>query len=197
MAGHRLVNCKFTTPVSRGITRPLQAGTTICIGCTIDAPSQAKAFQVVSGANYGTPQYLLQESFGFSGAYYANASVVQDKTTTPYSLKLQYTGSSNLQTLPFKITSSWAKSGQAQTVTVDYWDTTNTWTGVLTPVLRLNGKAIMSGTNITSITSTPATLSFAATADLITSDGDLSIEVIPTSSNNVVTNWGNLTVTKA
>lgn len=196
-AAHRLVNCAFTTPVSWGISRSLQGGTTICIGCTIDAPSQAKAFQVVSGANYGTPQYLLQESFGLSGAYYANASVAIDKTTNPYSVKSQYTGSSGLQVLPFKIASAWAKSGQAQTLTVQYWDSTNTWSGSITPVLRLNGKTIATGSAITSITSTPKTLTFTATAGLVTSDGDLSIAIVPGSSNNTGVNWGNLTVTKA
>lgn len=191
----RLVNCQFTTPVTAGIVRDLTAGCVECIGCSIDAPSLAKAYQVISGASYVAPQYLMQNSFGITGVIYANATILQDTTTSPYSLNMLFTGTSGLQKMPLSILKLWVKQATALTVSVQYKAPTGSWSGTIVPYLLLNGKTIATGTTISSVSSSPATLTFTATAEQITSDGVLEIAVVP-NSNAVTVNWSNPTYQK-
>ena len=141
-------------------------------------------------------QYYLQNSFGKNGAIYANAALLQNTTTTPYSMQVVFAGTSGLQYAPFKVASLYGKESTALTVTVQYWAPTGSWAGTIVPYLKLNGRTIITGTAITSITSTPAILTFNVTAQMMSADGELSIEIVP-NSNNIATNWGNLSVALA
>ena len=191
----KLVNCSFTTPVNWAISRSLGSSATYATGCAIDAPSLSKAYQVVSGASYAMPQYYLTDSFGQTGLVYANASVMQNKATTPYSLQIIYAGTSGLQFAPFKVGSAWVRSNTKYTVSINYSAPTGSWTGTIVPTLRLDGKVLLTGTTITSITATPATITFSPTALEITNDGELSVEVT-CNSNNVAVNWGSFSCVK-
>jgi hypothetical protein len=190
-----LVGCNIVTPVNWGISQPLNCQGVKCIGCTIDTPSLAKAYLITTGANYSNPRYYLQNSFGKTGQIFTNASLVQDMTTTPYSMQLVFSGTSGLQVVPLKIASLYVKIAVAISVSVQYWAPTGSWSGTIVPLLRLNGRTIATGTTLASITSTPSTLTFNVTSEMITSDGELSIELVP-NCNNIATNWASLVVAK-
>jgi hypothetical protein len=188
-----LVGCNIITPVNWGISQPLNSQGVKCIGCTIDTPSLSKAYQITTGGNYSNPKYYLQNSFGKNGLVYTNASVMQDVTTTPYSMQLVFSGTSGLQYAPLKIASLYGKQNTELTVSISYWAPSGSWVGSMVPYLKLNGRTIITGSTISSITSSPSTLTFNITQDMMTSDGELSIELVP-NCNSIATNWGNLSV---
>ncbi len=189
----KLVNCSFTTPVNYAIDRTISSGPSECIGCTIDTPSLAKAYHVISGLSYGMPQFMLQNSFGKTGLIFANASTLLDKTTTPYSLQVVFAGTSGLQNAPLKVASLYGRASTALTIIMQYIAPVGTWSGTIVPLIKLNGTTIITGSTISTIDSATRTVTFSVTDGMMTTDGEVSVEIVP-NSNNVGTNWTLLNV---
>ena len=182
-----LINCSSTTPTSYMLSRPLYGGAINASGCSIDAPSIAKAFQVVAGNRYGTPQYTFQNSFGITGQYKANGYYLEDsstyRTSSP-SMKLAINSTISGLSNPIKVASFYVAGGTAKTVTYYLKRDSGAWAGTITPQLRLNGKLIKTGTDITSLDNdwlTSRTIS--ATSGEISEDGELSLEFIYNANN--------------
>jgi hypothetical protein len=168
-------------------SRDLQGGIIHVYGCSIDAPSISKAFQVVAGVRYTVPEYHFQNSFGLTGQYWAYGYLVEDtssyRTSSP-SLKLAYNSTVALMNRSMKIASTYVTGGVAKTVTYYIKRDAGAWSGTITPQLRLNGKLIKTGTDITSLDNdwnTQQTIS--ATAGEISEDGELSLEFIYNANN--------------
>lgn len=178
----RIWNCDFTAPTSFAIGRVLNSGAIDVRDCTIDAPSIAKAIQIVSGASYNLPQYTLENSFGLpDGQYYANTRVVKDTSvyrTSGYSLK--FTNSSTLSNVlsPTPALRFGVNAGVARTLTYYLKIDSGTWSGTLTPQLRLGGTVIKVGTDITSITTSWVQHTISVTGGEVTHDAELMLEFI-------------------
>lgn len=176
-------NCSTTTPTNWFIQRAALGGCIQVADCTIDAPSVAKALQIVSGDNYFQPQYAVQNSFGSTwadGQYYAKGSYTKDSSTyrtSAPSMKMVYNSTVSNTLVPLRIVSTYVASGVARTY--NYYlkaDSSPTWSGSIIPILRLNGKLIKTGTTITSLTTSWVQYTITADAADITVDGELTLE---------------------
>jgi len=186
-SGLVLINCSSTTPTTWHISRVLNNSPILCKGCTIDAPSIAKAIQIVTGSNYDNPQFLLQNSYGKdNGAYYANGQYTSDAAvfrTSGASMKLQYSSTVSGTTNPIKMVSYYVAGGTAKTITYYLKRDASAWSGTITPQLRLNGKLIKTETNITSLTTSWVQYTASATSGQISGDGELSLEFVYNANN--------------
>lgn len=186
-SGLVLIDCDSTTPTNWHISRVLNNSPIICKECTIDAPSITKAFQIVTGSNYDSPQFLIQNSYGVaSGSYYANGQYVEDSTifrTSGSSMKLQYNSTVSGTTKPVKMVSYYVAGGTAKTITYYLKRDASAWSGTITPQLRLNGKLIKTESNITSLTTSWVQYTASATSGQISTDGELSLEFIYNANN--------------
>jgi len=182
-----LINCSSTTPTNWHISRVLNTAPIICNECTIDAPSVAKAIQIVTGSNYDSPQFLLQNSYGKdSGAYYANGQYTEDAATfrtSGASMKLQYSSTISGNTVPLKIFSYYVAGGTAKTFTYYVKRDAGAWSGTIVPQIRLNGKLIKTETTISSLTTSWVAYTASATSGQITGDGELSLEFVYNANN--------------
>lgn len=181
-------NCDTNTPTTWFVSRALGTDTVDIRDCTIDAPSVAKAYQIVSGASYNVPQYTLENSFGLSdGLYYANSSYVKDYTvyrTSGYSMKLVNNTTLTGVVAPIKMLSYGVNSGVGRTISYYLKRDASTWTGTITPRLRLGGTIIKTGSDITSLTTSWVQYTISVTGAEVTHDGELSLE-FTNNSNNV------------
>jgi hypothetical protein len=178
----KVLNCSTTTPTSWFIARTLNNAPILIVDCTIDAPSVAKAYQVVTGANYLNPQYILQNSFGLpSGQVYANGIYVEDTTTyrtSAPSMKLVNTGTTTVNFAPLRMTSTYVTGGVAKTMTYYLKRDAGAWAGTIVPQLRLNGKVIKTEPTISSLTTSWVAYTASATSGEINNDGELTLEFI-------------------
>lgn len=217
--GHLIKNCTFTnnttdvlgdqyshhntfisndhvTPVNWAYTKSsTNGGPWYLFECTIDVPSQAKAFQQIANSNYITPQWILQNSFGgLYGSYYANGQVTRDTTTTPYSVKVQFNSSGVTSMAEYKMGSCYAKEGVAKTVSYKI-KATGAWSGTIIPMLAINGATIVTGSAITSVsTGSFDTHTISATALEIDRDGEMAL-VFQYSGNTNAINLKEFSVT--
>jgi len=186
-SGLVLIDCDTTTPTNWHISRVLNNSPILCKGCTIDAPSIAKAIQIVTGSNYDNPQFLLQNSYGKdNGAYYANGQYTVDSSvfrTSGSSMKLQYSSTVSGTTNPIKMASYYVAGGTAKTFTYYLKRDASAWAGTITPQLRLNGRLIKTETDITSLTTSWVQYTASATSGQISEDGVLSLEFIYNANN--------------
>lgn len=188
--GSKLINCSSETPGSYMLSRVLNAGPIFASGCSIDALSSAKAFQVISGARYGSPQYLFQNSFGITGQYLSNGYYLEDTTeyrTISPSMKLALNTTIAKSYAPIKIASFYVAGGTAKTVTYYLKRDSGSWEGIITPQLRLNGRLIKTGTDITSLDNDWLTSrTIGATSGEIDQDGELSLEFLYNANNTPI-----------
>ncbi|MEI6420326.1 MAG: hypothetical protein WCO30_01705, partial [bacterium] len=130
--GVSIVNATITTPINYAFSRNLTGGIYRITGGTVDKTSfdAGRCFQIVTGASYAMPQYYVQNfrvmngasiSSVINGRYWANASLLEDYSTTPHSLACIWNGTSGLQNAPFDILAVMGKSGVARTISVNYW----------------------------------------------------------------------------
>jgi hypothetical protein len=179
----RIWNCNTNAPTNWFISRVLNGGTVDVRDCTIDAPSIAKAIQVVAGVSYSLPQYTLENSFGLpDGQYFANSSYVRDYTdykTSGYSMKLTNNTTLSNQIISQPMLSYGVNAGTGRTLTFWLKAVTAGWIGSITPILRLGGKIIKVGTPITSLSlDWDTSYSISATGSEIDHDGELQLEFI-------------------
>jgi hypothetical protein len=185
--GLKVWDCDTTTPVNYFLSRVLNGDTIDVRDCSIDAPSIAKAYQIVAGASYNRPQYTLENSFGLpDGSYYANGSYVKDTSvyrTAGYSMKLQNSSTIASIVSPQKMLSYGVNSGVGRTIS--YWlkRDSGAWAGTITPQLRLGGKVIKVGSDITSLTASWVQYSISATGGEIDHNGELALEFIYNANN--------------
>lgn len=191
------INNSHTTPTTWAYAKPAANGSPLFISsCTIDAPSQAKAFQqIATTSNFISPQYLIQNSFnGLSGAYFANSQAVLDATTTPYSLKVNLNSIATSAITEVRMGACFAKQGVAKQIGYKI-KANGVWSGTITPLLKLNGKTIVTGSNITSVTNgSYDTHTLSATALEIDSDGELALDFVY-AGNTVAINLKEFSVT--
>jgi hypothetical protein len=192
-------NCTHTTPTSWAYDATLGMGTVVIKGCTIDAPSIAKAIRIVSGIQYTVPQFILMGFFGLpDGAYYANGSILKDASTLSplgnYTLRFVYNSVVSLSKADYIAGVMAVNSSVAQNVSYQL-RANGVWTGTLIPMLKLNGKVIKTGTAITSISNGSwDSKSISVTPVEVTEDGELTLE-FNINSNTVAINVGDITVT--
>lgn len=171
-------NCSFITPVTYGVERNAKAGAISFVGCTIDGPSIAKAYNSVTSP-YIMKQYVFQNSFGKTGTIWGNTSILRDdvnyRTTAPC-VAITSANTTTASNLDIKIISSYVRSSIARTYTMWIKSSHSSWAGTLTPKWKLGGILIKTESNITSLTTSYVQYSWTCAAGLITSDGELSIE---------------------
>lgn len=185
----RLYNCSFTNIGVAGIfLTDVRFPITNCIinNCTADAPSTGKILYPLSDTYCRTlPDFVITNSFGITGTYYGWGSTITDSTvyrTIGPSWKMT-TVSSISRLGDFKIFSTFVNSGDAKKISV-YIKKDPTWTGSILPKIKLNGTIIKEETIITTLTTDWVLYEINITADLITSDGELSLEYQPYNFNN-------------
>jgi len=174
------VGNSHTSPVSWAYSTIRTTGVMHISECTIDAPSIAKAFKVVSGDQYHLPQYTIQNSFGgISGTYWPNAQLVSDYTvyrTAGPSLKFSFNTTVEYNWFDVKMVSCYAKSGQSKKFSIYMKRDGSVWAGSLIPHFKLNGKTLTTESEITSLTTSWVLYEYTCPGASITSDGELSLE---------------------
>ena len=188
-SGIKLTNCSSQTPSTYFVTRNLWNPPILIQNCSIDSPSLSKAFQTVAGANYNTPQYLIQNSFGITGQYYANGYLLEDssdyRTSSP-SLKLAWNTTVSKPFVPIKIFSTYVTGGVEKTISF-YIKGGPSWSGSITPILKLNGTTIKTGSDIASLTADwLSSFSISASVSEINEDGELSLEFYYGANNSPI-----------
>lgn len=175
------INCTSTSPTTYMFERTTIAGTTNIIDCSIDVPSIDKKYNVIANDQLAIPQYVIHNSFGgFCGRVYGRGNVQREITTLlPNGNYSTYIGLNSTVTTNYaswEVDSIYVKSGVAQNITYQL-RANGAWVGTLTPILKLNGVVIKTGSNITSISNgswDEKTIS--VNAGEVTEDGVLSLE---------------------
>jgi len=112
-----LINTTHTTPTSWAISKSSTAGTINCRGCSIDAPSIAKAYQIPTIAGYNSPLYTLQDSFGLTGNIYSTGNIVRDTSILSpggyYTVQIAYPSTVNTNYSDIPVGVKYAKGGVA------------------------------------------------------------------------------------
>lgn len=182
------VNCVFDSPTVYALARENISGGIVHVwGCSIDSLSASKAFQIITGARYNIQLYNFQNSFGITGQYWANGYLLEDtenyRTVSP-SLKLSYNSTISFMNKSMKISSAYVTGGTGKTFTYYIKRDSGAWSGTITPQLRLNGRLIKTGTDITSLSNNwDIQQTISATSGEITEDGELSLEFIYNANN--------------
>jgi hypothetical protein len=184
----RITGRTFTTPTTTAINTVLNCDTVFVNDCTIDAPSTAKSINDVAGANYLRPRYQIENwtNGPVDGQYWANQSIQKSSATyrtTPPCWQFTFKSTMAIQVSPIKLMSFKATSGTGYTVSV-YIKANAGWAGTIVPILRLNGKTITTGATISSLTTSWVQYSYTANSGDVTSNGELSFEIIPNSTTH-------------
>ncbi|MCK9435109.1 MAG: hypothetical protein M0R32_09900 [Candidatus Cloacimonetes bacterium] len=177
------------TPSNWAYSRTLSTGTMQISNCTIDAPSIAKAFQIIAGSSYAIPQYILQNSFGYCGSYYANGQLTKDSTvfrTAGPSLKFSYNSTKLYNWFDIKMVACYAKSLQSKTFSLYMKRDTTAFTGTIVPSFKLNGARLTTESTITTLTDSWVLYEWTCDGSLITVDGELSLEFSINGNNTAI-----------
>ncbi|MFA7220002.1 MAG: hypothetical protein WC119_05810 [Synergistaceae bacterium] len=180
--GVRLSNCAATTPVTSFLKRGLTNGTIEIKDCTIDAPSEAKAINIVTTSEMSHPQYIIKNSFNTyaDGMYFSNYSLTKDvsvyRTSAP-SWKLLSTSTISGEYLTeASLRRVYNVAGNSKTITL-WIKCDNTWAGTIIPKWKLDNIIIKTEATISSLTTSWAEYSYTVDGSLATWDGVLSFEV--------------------
>jgi hypothetical protein len=183
-----VVNCSFTTPVTYAINKELGARTVYVSDCTIDAPSDSKAINNISGAFLNIPNFILKNSFNSlwpDGFYYPYFVFCKDNETHSIapSFRLQFASTvSTNYVQEIELSKTFVPSGDGKTISI--WVKANSaWAGTIVPRWRLNGKLIKEETSITSIGTSWVNLTYTVADNLITTDGELVLTLLPNANN--------------
>jgi hypothetical protein len=190
-----LNNCSFTSPTTYGIDRTGTSGTVYCYGCSIDGGSLAKAYsRPISG--YALKMYVFQNSFGQTGTIWGVGSVTKDiatyRTTAP-SCGISWVSTTTMNNLDVKIVSCFAKASTQKIFSLWIKAANASWAGTLTPKWKLDGVTIKTESNITSLTASWVQYTWTCAGNLITADGELSLEFLP-NMNSYAINVDDFTV---
>lgn len=187
-----LINNIHNAPTNWGIQRvSIYSGAIFGMNESIDAGSLAKAYNINVSEENILPQYNFQNSWnGFSGRVYSKGSISLDKTILSpdgnYTTRITPTAS----LLPlnnfgeFIVDSAYINSGEAVTMPF-FLRADGVWSGTITPMLKLNGITIVTGTSITSMSNGSwDSESISALDSEITEDGVLEL-VLYVESNTI------------
>jgi hypothetical protein len=123
---------------------------------------------------------LLQDSFSQTGQYFGRFEIVKNTSTTPPSVQLKFNTSVSNSFLEQKIASTYAKGGVAKTLSFKLTSVSAGWVGTLIPKIKLNGIVIQTESTISSVSyGSDDSYSYSVSGAAITSDGELSIEMVP------------------
>lgn len=169
--------CSFNTPTAYAIYVHGR-GTPVQIeGCSIDAPSSAKAITVTAGG-YVIPAYSLKNSFGLpDGSYYDSGSITQDTTTTyggNPTIKINYS-STNADLVWKPLFRTFVNSG-VETTFSWYHKFDSAWATDIELRFVLNGIVIETEVDITSFPTTFTNITRTCSSGAITEDGILALE---------------------
>lgn len=176
-SNNTFVDCTHLAPATRAYNRTGQGGPITIINCTIDPASATKTFLQTANDNYFTPQFLLQNSFGATGAYYGKYEIVRNDLTVPPSVQTKFNSSVTLNKADYKIASTYARQGVGKVLTIKLEALTAGWTGTIIPKIKLNQITIQTGTTINSVSyGSKDEYTFTLLGTALTQDGELSIE---------------------
>lgn len=172
-------NNTHINPTIRSYDRSANSGAFIITNCSIDAPSIIKTFLQSSVDNYNSPQFLLQNSFGLTGAYYGKLEVVKDTGTVPASVRMKFNTGVSDNSTEFKVASTYTKGGVGKTLDFKLNAVSAGWIGNIIPKIKLNGVVIQTESTITSVSDgSDDSYSYTIPGASITEDGELSIEFL-------------------
>lgn len=179
----RIHNCDFTTPATNAVRTFSPQNTTFVTNCTIDGPSTAKLVNDSEAAYYpATPRFQLTNCTGWvDGQYFPKCTIVPSAVTyrvTPPSLQFTFKATTTVQKLPIKIWGTYGKASTDYDVSV-YIKAGGGWSGTIVPLICHNGGVIHTGTTISSLTTGWVKYTYSIDGSLITSDGELSVAIIP------------------
>jgi hypothetical protein len=176
-SNNTFVNCSHTSPLTRCYDRVAQSGAIIIIGCSVDPASANKVFLQTSLDNFIQPQFLLQDSFGFTGAYYGKFEVVKNTLTSPPSVQMKFNTGVSKNYADFKIASTYTTQGAGKTLRFKLEALTAGWSGTIVPKIKLNQNTVQTETSITSVSyGSEDSYEYTVPGGSIYSDGELSIE---------------------
>jgi hypothetical protein len=171
------VKCNHLSPITRAYDRIGQSGPIIIIGCTIDPASANKVFLQTANDNFNMPQFMLQDSFGFTGAYYGRFEVVKNDLTVPPSVQTKFNTGVSRNYADFKVASTYITAGTSVILKFKLQALTSGWQGIIIPKVKLNQGTIKTEASITSISNTEDTeYEYSVSGGSILFDGELSIE---------------------
>jgi parallel beta-helix repeat protein len=177
----KIMGCTFTTPTTYAIYHP-GATTVSVVDCTIDAPSIAKAYNIVSGTNNIEPLYIFKNSFGLpDGLYYPFGSLITDTTvhTSAPSMKFTYDATNQTNyTTRFPVVKFYTPNATGRQLSIWIKTSNAGWTGTIIPEWRLNGKLIKTEDSITQATPLDTTwrqFTWSCANNLVTTDGVLAM----------------------
>lgn len=181
----RVVNCKTTTPTNHFINKQTIAGTVEILDCEIDDASASKLFNNPTGFYNLIPNAIIKDSNQSTwpnGYYWPYWNFIEDASVTASSgssFRLQFnttvTGNVIGEQL---IASCYTESGSGKQL--DYKIMANSgWAGTLTPIIRLNGKLVYTGTPITTLTTSFVDKTLSITGIDVTESGIVEFLIIP------------------
>lgn len=172
-------DCDFITPNNYALYQASAVVSNVIVkGCTIDAPSLTKAYNIPASDSFSQPAYILENSFGKSGAEYNRLSLLED--TSEYysvgpSVKLIINSSTSNSRIPIPVLSCFANSGVARTFTFYMKKDATAFSGSITPEFYLNGVKKTTETSITSLTTGWVQYSYTIPSGSVSENGHLEL----------------------
>lgn len=180
------VGVDLSRPGTFGVYRQTNSGTSRLKNCVIDNGSVAKAYNVIA-TGYGAIEVILDNSFGQNGIIKGITSILRDIVKYPAgttaSIAITNTQPITGVTVPETIMSCAVNAALTRTFGFKISSSNASWSGSITVRWRLNGVVIKTeSTPITSMSSGSNwdTKSYTCDSSLITSDGILELELVPT-----------------
>jgi len=178
-----MINCTHNNPTSYAYQKTIIGGTILIQGCTIDAGSIGRAINFGSNASYkNTPEYIIQDSFGFNGTYYTMGEVSESSTelspiTNSNTIKILFNTTMTSLHKDYKIASSYVGSGQGKRLSVYYKMPSTSWAGAFTLKAKLNGITITESAEVVTGTTSWLAVTLDVPSGSVTSTGELSLEI--------------------
>lgn len=184
--GIYVYGCRFLTPVTLGIYGVLSTGRIEITGCSIDDASIGKAFSQTAGASYVNPLFILQDSFGQSGTYWANGQIVQDNSeyrTTPPSQKISFNTAETYKACEYRVLGCYATAGVGKSF--NFWMKKHaSWSGAFTPSWRLNGIQVKTENEVNSLSTSWTEYTYNCEDEYMSATGELTLNFLLNSNNN-------------
>ena len=176
------INNDHKTPTNYAYSKHISASAMVIRGCKIDAPSRFKAINMVSNTNMNhSPAYIVENSFGMSGAFYPNGSLaLSDSELTPSanpSLQFSYNTTITRAYKDFKIASCYVGANQGKTIRIYYKTDNIAWSGEIIPKIKLSGITVYTHAIIDTVTTNWTLLEIPIIAGIVSNQGELSLEI--------------------
>lgn len=173
--------CSYTTPTNYAIYSTNYGDPWFIVNCTIDAPSAGKFIYETTTVYIDKPKYLVVRCTNVTnGMYGSYFNILEDesiyRTTAPgYTVSPNQIVSGNYYSQ--KLFSAFVSSEKNYTVSF-YAKKSVGWSGTIEPLIKLDGATIKTETTISLLTTDYVQYSYNVTSDLITHDGELTLEFV-------------------